>query len=100
VYFYGFYRENSLNKNIKYTRGKIFRIGTVARSGKCVEYEYFVNGKKYHGAESITGENVCLTDSCIKRIWTIGFDSTFPEHSTIIGFREGEVDTVWKFISE
>lgn len=93
VYFIVNYRENSFEKHIEFTKGKIFRIGPCARISKCVEYEYYVYGKKYENNESITNEKVKI-DSCFEKEWTIAFDKTYPQYSKIIGFREGEVDTV------
>lgn len=93
AYFANNYRENSLKSHIAYTKGRIIRIGPCARLIKCVEYEYFVNGKRYENSYGIENVKVKI-DSCFEKEWTIAFDKTYPQYSKIIGFREGEVDTV------
>ena len=82
VYWASFYKPNQLEKNHRYTVGRIFRLRSTAELGMVADFDYYVGKKKYSG--SFTLEYVKETTQQVGERYYLKFYPPDPENCYIL----------------
>ncbi len=80
-------RENSLIENGKPSVGRVLKLKSCGKRGKCIEYEFFVNGVKVIASDRLESnwrEYLKDRETISGRFYPIQYDKTNPENSVIL----------------